>query len=380
VRISCRDERELPLMAASIPIWQGLHERLGIDVGYRQSGVHFTHANHKEQQDNERFCQNLEGSPYAPRLISAQEFHELFPDTKLNVKGSLYNIHDGRAEPQKVAPAFAEAARKLGCHILTQCAVRGVERQAGRICGVVTERGAIKCQSVVLAGGAWSSLFLGNLRVRLPQLKVMNSVLRTNPVEGGPEQTVWATNFAMRKRQDGGYTISSGHESIVNIVPKSFCYARDFIPALRANWRALKFRFGLDFLTEMAQPNHWPLDEASPFEYVRVLDPRPSKKLTDKAYAHARRAFPILENVAIAQRWGGYMDVSPDAVPVISALEQIPGLFVATGFSGHGFGIGPAAGRLMADLVLGRAPVVDATAFRFNRFSDGSKINVMGGF
>jgi len=380
VRISCRDVREIPLMAEAIPIWQSLAERLGCDVGYRQIGVHFTHSTRRQREDNERFTQELENSPFAARLISAQEFHDLVPGAKLDVGGALYNVHDGRAEPQKVAPAFASAARARGAHILTECAVRGVEREAGRICGVVTERGLIKCQSVVLAGGAWSSLFLGQHGIRLPQLKVMNSVLSTKPVEGGPEQTVWATHFAMRKRQDGGYTISSGHESIVNIVPKSFSYARNFFPALRASWRALKFHIGMDFLTEMTMPNHWSLDEASPFEYVRVLDPKPSRKLTDRAYAHAKRAFPILENVAIAQRWGGYMDVSPDAVPIISPLEQIPGLFVATGFSGHGFGIGPAAGRLMADLVLGRKPVVDTKPFRFERFSDGSKIEVMGGF
>ncbi len=74
------------------------------------------------------------------------------------------------------------------------------------------------------------------------------------------------------------------------------------------------------------------------------------------------------------------MDVTPDAVPVISPLDQIPGLFVSTGFSGHGFGIGPAAGKLMADMVLGRPHLVDAKDFRFSRFSDGSKIELISGF
>ncbi|HAO2891987.1 TPA: FAD-binding oxidoreductase, partial [Escherichia coli] len=71
---------------------------------------------------------------------------------------------------------------------------------------------------------------------------------------------------------------------------------------------------------------------------------------------------------------------TPDAIPVISAVDEIPGFHIATGFSGHGFGIGPAAGRLMADIVTGRTPVVDAAAFRFSRFSDGSKITPITGF
>ncbi|MEH6775736.1 MAG: FAD-binding oxidoreductase, partial [Cereibacter changlensis] len=118
----------------------------------------------------------------------------------------------------------------------------------------------------------------------------------------------------------------------------------------------------------------------SPFEYNRVLDPVPSKALSNKALAAACRAFPAFAKAEIAQRWAGYIDVTPDAVPVISAIDRVPGFFMASGFSGHGFGIGPAAGRLMADLVTNRTPLVDPTAFRFNRFTDGSKIELISGF
>jgi glycine/D-amino acid oxidase-like deaminating enzyme len=72
--------------------------------------------------------------------------------------------------------------------------------------------------------------------------------------------------------------------------------------------------------------------------------------------------------------------VTPDAVPVISPVERVPGFFIATGFSGHGFGIGPAAGKLTADLVTGATPLVDPSAFRLGRFSDGSKIEIISGF
>jgi glycine/D-amino acid oxidase-like deaminating enzyme len=67
------------------------------------------------------------------------------------------------------------------------------------------------------------------------------------------------------------------------------------------------------------------------------------------------------------------IDVIPDNIPVISAVESLPGFFIATGLTGHGFGIGPAAGRLMAELVLGETPVVDPAPFRYSRFTDGSR-------
>ena len=82
----------------------------------------------------------------------------------------------------------------------------------------------------------------------------------------------------------------------------------------------------------------------------------------------------------IVQSWGGMIDVTPDAVPVISEVDDLPGMFIATGFSGHGFGIGPGAGRLMADLVTGVEPCVNPAAFRLSRFTDGSKVRPDPGF
>jgi glycine/D-amino acid oxidase-like deaminating enzyme len=380
VRISRRDPREIPLMAEALRIWKNLDERVEGDTGYKRAGIIFTCADDKEFTDHERWNRNLEGYQLNSRMLSASDFKEMFPDSRMNIKGALYTAEDGRAEPQKAAPAIAEAARRKGASILTECAVRGLETSGGKVSGVITERGPIACNAVVLAGGAWSSLFAGFHGLTLPQLKVMNSVLRTKPLEGGPDSAIWAKSFAIRKRQDGGYTVASGHENIVDIVPKSFRFALSFLPAYRSEWRSLKFRLGGRFFDEARIPDRWKLDEASPFEYARVLDPVPSKKLSDKALASLAEVFPVFRQAEIAQRWAGYIDVTPDAIPVISAVDEIPGFFIATGFSGHGFGIGPAAGRLMADIVAGRPPLVDPKAFRFSRFSDGSKIELISGF
>jgi glycine/D-amino acid oxidase-like deaminating enzyme len=86
-----------------------------------------------------------------------------------------------------------------------------------------------------------------------------------------------------------------------------------------------------------------------------------------------KAVFPVFEKARVAQQWAGMIDVTPDAVPVISHVDGISGFVIATGFSGHGFGIGPGAGRLVADLVTGDPPIVDPTPFRFSRFTDGSR-------
>ncbi len=380
VRISRRDPREVPLMAESLRIWADLNRRTGRETGFKRAGIVFTCADEKQFDDHERWNRNLEGYQIESRMLSAAEFRAKYPGNTMDVAGALYTAGDCRAEPQKAAPAIAEAARDRGAHILTECAVRGLQLSGGRISGVVTERGEIACRSVVLAGGAWSSLFLGNNGLDLPQLKVLNSVLRTKPLEGGPEEAIWASGFALRKRLDGGYTIADGAQNIVDIVPASFRYAMKFMPAFAHEWRALRFRLGGRFFDEARIPRRWALDEASPFEYNRVLDPIPSRAMAEDALKRLAKAFPVFQKAEIAQRWGGMIDVTPDAVPVIDAVDAIPGFHVATGFSGHGFGIGPAAGKLMADIVTGRNPIVDRRDFRFSRFSDGSKIELVSGF
>ena len=84
------------------------------------------------------------------------------------------------------------------------------------------------------------------------------------------------------------------------------------------------------------------------------------------------KRFPALADVRIAEAWAGMIDVTPDAVPILGEDHRLPGLYVATGLSGHGFGIGPAVGRIMADILTGRSPGHDLNRFRSNRFFDGS--------
>jgi glycine/D-amino acid oxidase-like deaminating enzyme len=128
-------------------------------------------------------------------------------------------------------------------------------------------------------------------------------------------------------------------------------------------------RFGSRFLEEWRTPRRWSLDAKTPFEAVRVLDPAPRQAVLEEARSVLSRSFPAFARMQVAESWGGMIDVTPDAVPVIGEVPSVPGFFLASGFSGHGFGIGPGAGRLTADLVAGDAPVVDPAPFRFDRFS-----------
>lgn len=379
VRISRRDPREVPLMAESMRLFEGLAQRTGRKTGYVRSGIVFGSGTEGYLAKLDRWRRHLEPHGIESRILRGAEIDRLMPGGNLNLKGALYTPMDGRAEPQWVTHAIAEAAQKAGAVVMTSLAVRSLDIAAGRVAGVVTEKGRVHADAVVLAGGAWSRLFAGNAGLQLPQLKVLNTVLRTTPVDG-PETALWTGGFAFRKRADGGYTVASGSGNTVDIVPDSFRLGLTFLPTYLEDWKSLHFRLSSRWAIEAGQARHWRPDEMTAFEACRVLDPAPSGRILKSCWAALGRAFPAFQKADIVQSWGGMIDATPDAIPVISAVEQIPGFHIATGFSGHGFGIAPGAGKLMADIVTGAPPVVDPSAFRFSRFTDGSRIRTDSGY
>ena len=369
-----RDPREVPLAMEALRLWPEMNSLAGAETGFRRSGIVYLCRTQRELAKREAWLEQV-GKPMGldSRLVTRDQMNRVLPGLAGQWLGGLFTPSDGRAEPAHAAPAIAEAARRLGATILTGCAVRGVETVGGQISGVVTERGTIACQAVVLAGGAWSRLFCRPLDVRLPQLQMLSSVMRTEPLAGGPETSVGGFGFGLRKRLDGGYTVASWNRNVMDIVPASFRLLPDFLPALRIHRGSVKLRFGARFFKDLVGKGRWKLDEPSPFEAMRVLDPPALQPILDQARAHVTGAFPVFHTMQVKESWGGMIDVTPDGVPVISHVDTLPGFYIATGFSGHGFGIAPGAGRLMAELVMGETPVVDPTPFRYSRFIDGTR-------
>ncbi|WP_366554844.1 NAD(P)/FAD-dependent oxidoreductase [Aquibaculum sediminis] len=373
VRTTGRDSREMPLIQEAQRLWDEMNAKTGADTGLRRPGIAYLADSDAKAEGFEHWLAMAKAHQVDSRLVTGAELEALMPGATRSYKAGLLTPSDGRAEPQKAAPAIASAAQRLGAKLFTRCAVRGIETEAGRVSSVITERGRIACSSVVLAGGAWSRLFCARHALTLPQLTVRASVFRTTPVEGGPDSNLWTPKVALRKRLDGGYSIANGHANLAEIVPDHFAFFFQFLPALRAERGSLKLKLNSRFIEELRRPKRWALDAPSPFEANRCLDPEPVDSINQEAWDDLRQLFPVFQQAQIAQAWAGMIDVTPDAVPVISEVEQQTGFFVATGFSGHGFGIGPGAGTLMAELVTGAPPCVDPTPFRFSRYSDGSK-------
>jgi len=370
-------------MMESVRLWAGLAEEIGEDVGYRQHGVLYLASSMQKLAQREAWIELAKQYQLNSKLLSAAEVAALTGTPEGQWCGGVYTASDGRAEPWVAVPAIARAASRLGVVIKEHCAVRNIEQSNQTISGVVTEHGLVKCNRVVLACGAWSSLFAGNMDIYLPQLCVRSTVVKTTSVNNFFDGNAADENLAFRRRQDESYSLALTDRINHLIGPNTFRFFKPFLPAMKLEWDQyrLAHRMPSGFPDAWRTARSWSGDEISPFEKLRVLNPEPKQKDVRRILDLARRKLPGLKNADVAHSWAGMIDSMPDIVPVIDAVsssnQSVPaGLTFATGFSGHGFGIGPAAGKLVADLVCNRPVPYDLDRFRLSRFTDGSTIKL----
>jgi glycine/D-amino acid oxidase-like deaminating enzyme len=370
IRKQGRDPRELPAAILALRLWEEIAAALPEDIGWRRGGIAYLAETEAELARHAAWLPHARAHQLDTRLLSPAETDGLLRQERRRFKGALFTASDARAEPGLAVPALARAAAAEGAVIQQDCAVRALDLQAGRVAGVITERGRIGCQAVVLAAGAWSALFLRHHGLDLPQLKVKASVQRTTPGPLITEAAVGASRAAFRRRRDGGYTLARSGAVTFDITPAALRHCRAFLPALREKWGEMKLRIGRAFVDELITSADWRADRPTPFERMRVLDPSPDHAALDEVLRDAGTLFPQLAALRPVERWAGMIDVTPDEIPVLGPVEDLPGLLVVTGFSGHGFGIGPAAGYLAAQLARGQTPLVDLHPFRFGRFRE----------
>lgn len=369
IRKTSRAPSDVPLAQAADRLWAEMPARTGEDGGYRQAGIMFVARTEQQMAFYEGWAAKVAHLDLGSRLLTPGEIDALVPGGRGNWRGGILTASDGRAEPTLASSAIARAAIAKGAIIVEHCAVRSLVTAGGKVSGLVTERGEIACDQVLLAGGLGSRRFLGNLGVFLPTLPLICSVLRSAPFDGPTEIAVGAPDFSFRKRLDGGFTITQRGRLDAPLTPDHLRIGMRYLPQLRAQRDAIKIGFGRAFWRDLATPRRWSNSQPSPFERERITDPLPNHDLNAEALRNLRAAWPVFEAARIAQSWAGTIDVTPDSDPVIAPVAQIPGLTLASGFSGHGFGTGPAAGHLAADLISGHAPIVDPTPYRLDRFA-----------
>jgi glycine/D-amino acid oxidase-like deaminating enzyme len=365
IRITGRAAAELPLAVESARIWSTLESRIGRWVGYNRCGIVWGGHSDTDRLRVERMQADLAKLNLEGQVLDSTGLAEKFPGSKIAADLAVFSEFDARAEPQLAAPAIAEGARDRGAIILTNCAVTAIHVDRGQITSVDTDFGKIQCKFVVVAAGAWSSYICRLLGITFPQLDAIATAFRIDPVENAPNVSFGCADFLFRAHPDRSFTLGN-YKVRSDFVPKTIRFGPSFLSSARDADYHLKI--GARFFEELMGSFNYPSFLRSRLHKHPIWDTSAWADQTPVLQQIAAQ-FPVFKRAKITNAWGGYLDVTPDTIPVISAIDRFSGLFLASGFSGHGFGMGPGAGRLIADLVTGAKPLVNERPFALSRIA-----------
>ncbi len=361
IRQQGRDQAELPIVMESLRLWQDIADELDEDIGFRREGSLYLCENEADMANHDRFMAFAPAYGLETRQLNRRQLEDLIPQCPERWQSALHTPDDGRAEPSLAVQAMARKLSQEGVEILENCAVEKILIHNGQVSGVRSEHGEIRSSTVLCAGGAWTTFLLKAAGIRLPQLTVKASVARTAPAPLLFNGNASGSKISFRRRLDGGYSVASSDYLEVFPSTAHLGFLPDFLPLIKTSWSKLRFR-----IPELT------IDDD--FTRQRMLDPIPSNKTVARIKAKLVDRVPAFAGVELAEAWSGMIDALPDVVPVLDQAAAVRGLWISTGFSGHGFGIGPGAGKLMAELIQGKPVTYNLDRFRLGRFSDGSKL------
>ncbi len=324
VRQSGRHPAELPLARAAVARWSTLDQELDAATGYRRHG-------------NLRLARSATEVPVIRRLVEAQRaaglelaflagnaaVREVAPALATSIEAASFCASDGSADPLATVRAFAAAAERHGARFRCGERAMALDVAGERLRGVVTEQRRIEAGRCCLAGGVFVNELLAPFGLDVPLRRPMVTVLRSEPLPPllGPVLGVANADMAGRQEASGHLRVTSG---------------------------------------------------AAPWHGTLHTEPKPavppSMASVGEVIAKLTAVLPAFASARLEAVWAGLLDLTPDALPVLDRVPGIDGLVVAAGFSGHGFGIGPVTGRIVADLLVGAEPAFDLAPFRFDRF------------
>ena len=367
-----RSPAEAPLHILSHQRWATLSDELNADLEWVQAGGMYLARDDEEFESMQRQAAVMGELGMDVQALTRHETEAIIPEIAGSWVGAYYNRNNGHADPVKTTTAFARAAQELGVKVYTGCAVDGIEITGGAVSSILTERGEIRTPVVVCAAGAWSSKVGRMVGLRLPQRKIRATVARTFPVPAFTRTNVWGGGVAVRQRNDGSLMIAGDGSADYDVTLESFRNLRMFLPAYFRDRRGIKLHVGAELLKDVARNMPWSVSKRHPFAHTVGVEPKPNLGKVKSSLESAVRLYPHLEGKLRVQRaWAGYIDATPDRVPVLGEVTDVKGFLFATGFSGHGFSLGPGVGVVMSELILDGRISVDVSGLRYARFAEG---------
>jgi sarcosine oxidase subunit beta len=331
VRQSGRHSAEIPLAKYSVEKWPKLAEILGGNTGYTQNGnLRLARTNEEEKTIKELVRDQEKQGLEIQYLSDIKDIHEIAPFLSNQILSASFCPSDGHAEPLKTLGSYKAAAERNGVIFFSQEEVQKINLEKNQIRSLTTSKRIISTQKCILANGIHSNSLLRKLGIKIPLDVTIVTVIQTEAVKRMLLPVIGVANadLAMRQELNGCFRITSGAQK----------------------WDG-----------KLEEKNNMPFAATN----------------LEKVYGTLKRSMaviPKLSQCSMKSFWGGLLDLTPDALPVIDKIEEYDGLILASGFSGHGFGIGPAIGGILSDLAMEKEPRLPIDSFSLYRFQKNNII------
>jgi sarcosine oxidase subunit beta len=369
IRVQGREAAELPLALESLDIWREAAPR-GDEFELRFKGNLYLCTN----EDEVRHAAELRDVALANGLSDVQllrpdEAREIVPAATGEFAAAMWSPGDAQCLPRAATEFFAGRATEAGAHFSYSTLATRVIESGGTVRGIETSRGAIGTGAVVVTGGIWTSQLAATVGVQVPVMPVALSQCETEPVEPLIAPTLRCFRFGARQRPNGRISMSGGMNTVVDHYASlaSLRHSRIWARRYLANRKAI--RLHVDWARIAREVRGRSLGSM-----VRSVERDPNRKLMDASLEAARQMIPGLRDVRITRYWAGVIDMSPDGLPIFDGATGVDGLIVVTGLSGHGLALGPAIGRIAAELVTEGSTDRPIDAFSLRRFEGDTPI------
>ncbi len=323
IRYQFDTEINIRLSLISLPMLDRFEQELGQAIDIRKCGYLFVLTREQDVAEFKRQVALQNNLGARTQWLDGDEVRRRLPLMNYaDAIGATFGPEDGLADPNGVVQGYIAGARRLGAKCFTDAEVTGVCTGGGKVRAVETALGTVETPIIVNAAGPWAGLVGKMAGVDLPVAPVRRQIAVTTAMAGLPPDFPFVIEFA----------------------------------------RSLYFhREGAGILTGMSNVNE-------PVSFNQNVD----SEWELVHFEAACKRLPLLEQAGVASRWAGLYENTPDAHPILGAVDKVAGLYCITGFSGHGFMHGPACGLLLAEEILdGKTSTLDISSLRLSRFQMG---------
>ncbi len=343
IRTQFVDELDVRLSKLAIAFWRSYDDITGARHDFRQRGYLFIASTPEGLEQLRAPLPLYEKVGVNVEMVDRVTIGDLVPGIRIDdLVGGRLGAEDGYGDPVQALAGFAAFATLGGVRIREGVNVRELVRNGDRVTGVRTDDGVLSADRVLLATGCWTAPLAATASVEVPIWPYRRSIIESQPIPqlGPVPMTIeWESGLHFRTAPQGTMV-----------------------------------RFAMPNLTSTGEIEKGP--EAPPTSFVPGIYPPLDVPPALESWVKAKAAWrhPLFAELRIRSRWSCYYEMTPDDHPVVGAVPGVEGLFVAAGFSGHGFMHAPATARLVVEEMLdGRARALDITDLSLERFQSGRR-------